>query len=44
MQAYIDAIVEDMQRLRQDKPFAVSVMMKSFKSNDKRAMSDAYDA
>jgi NitT/TauT family transport system substrate-binding protein len=44
MQAYIDAIVAGMQRLRQDKPFAVSVMMKYFKSDDEQAMSEAYDA
>jgi NitT/TauT family transport system substrate-binding protein len=44
VQAYVDAITEGMQRIRRDKPFAVSVLKTYFKSDDDQAMSDAYDA
>lgn len=44
VQAYVDAITEALQRIKRDKPFAVSVLKTYFKTDDDQAMSEAYDA
>lgn len=44
MQHYIDAITEAIARTRSDKPFAISVMKKWFKSDDDQLMGSVYDA
>jgi hypothetical protein len=43
IQKYIDAVVEGTARAKNDKPFAMSVLKKYFKSDDDRAMSATYD-
>lgn len=43
VQHYVDSIVKAIARAKKDKPFAVGVMKKYFKSDDERAMSTAYD-
>jgi len=43
MQRYIDAIAETMVKVRQDKPLAISVLKKYFKSNDDALFGRIYD-
>ena len=43
-QKYIDAIVQTVAKTRADKPLAVSVMKKWFKSEDEELMASIYDA
>jgi NitT/TauT family transport system substrate-binding protein len=42
VQHYVDAIVQSVARLRADKPFAIELMKKYFKTDDQRAMDVAY--
>ena len=43
VQRYIDAIVEGLTRMRQDRAFSVEVLKKYFQSDDQHAMEVAYD-
>ncbi|HXP92029.1 MAG TPA: ABC transporter substrate-binding protein [Candidatus Binatia bacterium] len=43
VQAYIDAIVEGIDRVRTDKAFAVATIKEYFKSDDDKAMAAGYD-
>ncbi|HLQ35483.1 MAG TPA: ABC transporter substrate-binding protein [Chloroflexota bacterium] len=43
VQKYVDSLVQSIARVKKDKPFAVSVLKKYFKSEDDNAMSVAYD-
>jgi ABC-type nitrate/sulfonate/bicarbonate transport system substrate-binding protein len=43
VQRYIDAIVEGLARVRQDRAFSVEVLKKYFQSDDQHAMEVAYD-
>lgn len=42
-QAYMDAVVEGLERMRHDKPYAISVLKRYYKSDDDRAMAYGYD-
>jgi ABC-type nitrate/sulfonate/bicarbonate transport system substrate-binding protein len=43
VQKFVDSIVEANARLRKDKPYAVSLLKKYFKSDDDRVMGIVYD-
>jgi NitT/TauT family transport system substrate-binding protein len=43
VQAYVDGLVQSIARIKADKPFAVSVLKKYFKSEDDQAMNATYD-
>jgi NitT/TauT family transport system substrate-binding protein len=43
VQAYVDSLLQAQARLRQDEPFALSVLKTWFKSDDEAAMKSTYD-